>query len=320
MGGFFSALGKSLAERWLSLLALPGALFVVVTVMAKTLGWIHPFRWAALADHLTHWAQAAVMRSVGGQVLVLLAFLAAAAGTGAVAQTLGSVVERLALAEGWQHWPPPTRDVANWLVQRRRARWDPLALAYASERAARREAIVARHLAGGRSQTIEETAAATKARDDAYRAMLPISIERPDRPTWTGDRINAVRVRLNRDLHLDIGVIWPYLWLELPGDVRQEITAARAALSRAATLMAWGTLYLLLTSLWWPALLIGASTILVGRARLRAAAHEYAVLLEAVTRSRADDLAARTWYTPDQYERVTSQLQGSPPTVPQPRS
>jgi hypothetical protein len=43
-----------------------------------------------------------------------------------------------------------------------------------------------------------------------------ISVERPERPTWCGDRINAVSLRLERDHHLDPAIVWPFLEPALP--------------------------------------------------------------------------------------------------------
>ncbi len=53
--------------------------------------------------------------------------------------------------------------------------------------------------------------------------MLRIATEAPDRPTWSGDRIHAVTVCLERDLHLDLPLVWPHLWLTL----RENCRAAR---------------------------------------------------------------------------------------------
>ena len=67
-------------------------------------------------------------------------------------------------------------------------------------------------------------------------------LEEPTCPTWSGDRIHAATVRVERDHHLDLATVWPYLWLTMPDSTRAEITAARDALSRATTLAGWGLL------------------------------------------------------------------------------
>ncbi|MER0241291.1 hypothetical protein AAHZ94_04480, partial [Streptomyces sp. HSW2009] len=160
------------------------------------------------------------------------------------------------------------------------------------------------------------------ARHAAERAMTRISMEKPDRPTWCGDRLNAVAVRLERDQHLDLATTWPHLWLILPEETRTEITAARQALTRAATLAAWAVLYLLLTAWWWPAALVATAIALTAQARTRAATHTYALLLEATTRVHAHHLAGHLGLdptgplTPDIGDTLTRYLTPTSPPPP----
>ena len=87
----------------------------------------------------------------------------------------------------------------------------------------------------------------------SYRTWARIGLEEPDRPTWSGDRINAVIIRLDRDLNVNLADLWPYLLLQLPDQARTEIITARNDLSRAANLAGWALLYAPLTWFWWPA-------------------------------------------------------------------
>jgi hypothetical protein len=121
--------------------------------------------------------------------------------------------------------------------------------------------------------------------------MSRIATEPPDRPTWSGDRINAVTLRLDRDLHLDLAILWPYLWLTMPDATRTEITAARQALARAITFGAWALLYAPLTIWWWPAALLAAILAVTAWQHTRTATDTYAQLLEAATRLHTNDLA-----------------------------
>ena len=82
---------------------------------------------------------------------------------------------------------------------------------------------------------------------------MRISVERPERPTWTGDRIQAAVLRMDRDHWVDLAVVWPYLERVIPDRMRSDISDARAAVSRAAALAGWAALYALLTWWWWPA-------------------------------------------------------------------
>ena len=200
--------------------------------------------------------------------MVLLAgALASSAAVGLAAQGLGSVFERLALAAGWRAWPASLRRLADWQATSRRRRWD---IAHADYHQYYELAHQAR-IAGDRIDPTE--------RRKAYRARTRIAAERPDRPTWSGDRIRAASVRLDRDHHLDLATVWPYLWLTVPETIRAEITTARQALTRATTLGGWALLYAPLTALWWPAVVITAVLAVTAWQRIRTATDTYALLL-----------------------------------------
>ncbi|WP_336114933.1 hypothetical protein [Streptomyces sp. PTD9-10] len=274
-------LGKKLAEKWLTLLVLPGALYLAVGVAADRLGHAHPFDAARLADRVGAWAKAPALGTFGGQAVLLAAVGIAAAGVGVVAQALGSLVERLHLAADWPGWPAGARTWAHLATRRRQAR-----LRRRRELAGRARARV--HIADPTSRP-SALATAAEARAAAHR----VGAEEPVRPTWSGDRVHLAALRVRRDYGLDLAVLWPHLWLTLPDPPRAEVTAARQALARAATLTAWAVLYLPLALWWWPALLVAAVLALTGHHRFRAAADAYATLLEAVVRLHAADLARR---------------------------
>jgi hypothetical protein len=102
--------------------------------------------------------------------------------------------------------------------------------------------------------------------------------------------MNAVAVRLERDLHLAFSQVWPVLWLHFPEDVRTQITAARTVLWQASGLAAWTVLYAALTPIWWPAAPIALVMAFASRRRFRAAIEAYAELLEASVRLYAHSL------------------------------
>jgi hypothetical protein len=307
--GFLSEFGKKLAERWFSALVLPGALFLAVAAAAHTLGHGRPADLPHLADQVTAWANAPAVRGAGGQVVLLAAALAAAAVAGLVAQGLGVLVERLTLAAGWRDWPGPLQRGTGHLVARRLHRWNAAATRWhrLREEAARARA------RGRRADPAERHA--------AHRAMTRIAPEAPDRPTWCGDRLNAVAVRLERELRVDASVCWPDVWLILADATRAEVTAARQALTRATTLTAWAVLYLQLAWWWWPAVAVSGVLGLTGWRRTRAATDAYAVLLEAATRLHLRELADRlgldTTAAPKALgEAVTHHLSAGPPPPP----
>ncbi|GAB7186771.1 hypothetical protein ATKI12_6602 [Kitasatospora sp. Ki12] len=278
MGGLLSELAKKLADRWLSLLVLPGALYLAVAAVAVNLGHQHALDMSQLIGKITSYAKAPAVTTTGGQVVLLAAVLAGAAAVGIAAQALGALIERLVLAAGWRAWPNPFGDLAERWVRRRRQRWGT---AHATWHAEYQRA-KAPDPANRPDPMVRHRAART--RDQ-------IAVERPDRPTWSGDRVHAAALRLERDHHLDLATIWPHLWLALPDMVRSELTTARAALSRATTLAAWAVLYALLVVWWWPAAPLAVVLAATARHRTRTATDTYAQLLEAAARLHATDLA-----------------------------
>ncbi|MFJ8162346.1 hypothetical protein ACIRBY_15635 [Streptomyces sp. NPDC096136] len=282
MVDLLSTLGSKLAERWISLLALPGALYLAVAVAAHTLGHRHAFAVRQLTVQVDAWAKAPAAHTLGGQVVLLAAVLAGSAVVGLAAHALGSTVERVYLAADWLAWPSPLRRLAGRRVARRQVRWDAAAGVV-------RQGLGATIGAAVRNERRPQPDAA--ALDAARRAMDRIAAERPVRPTWSGDRIHAAAVRLDRDHHLDLATVWPALWLMLPDTARTEITDARQALTRATGLYAWALFYLPLSVWWWPAAPVAAVLAVIGRIRTRAATETYALLVEAAVRVHAAELA-----------------------------
>lgn len=273
-----SELGKQLADKWLSLLVLPGALFLAVAFAAYTLGWAHAFDAARLIHQVGTDAKSPVVTGVGGQVVLLVAVLAASAGIGIVAQAMGSLIETIVLAVGWREWPARLPALVERRVDSRQRRWKDAHKKYSRlYRQARAP-----------NPADRPTAAALHA---AARDRNRISSELPERPTWTGDRVSAAAIRLERDLHLDLATLWPHLWLILPEPDRTQITDARGDLSRAAALGGWAVLYTPLTWWWWPALPIAVTLAAVARHRIRVAVEAYALLLEASARLYVGTLA-----------------------------
>ncbi|WP_053619408.1 hypothetical protein [Nocardiopsis sp. NRRL B-16309] len=277
MDGLLTALGTKLTEKWLTLLALPGALYVAAAVGARTLGQVHPWDLGHLVDQITAWAEDPRIDTVAGQVVVFVAVVAASALVGLAAQGVSAALERVWFAADWASWPWFLPRVVAPVVGWRRERW---AGRYAAVEQARSPDHAFRSAEG---YTFEV----------AYDRMARTSVEEPQRPTWCGDRLHAVAQRLDRDHDLDLAVVWPHLWLVLPDPVRAEITEARQGLGRAVALVAWGVLYLGLVVWWLPAVLVFAVLCALGWWRTRSATEAYATLVEASVRLHAGDLAER---------------------------
>ncbi|MER6162404.1 hypothetical protein ABT147_44115 [Streptomyces sp. NPDC001868] len=311
MGAMLAELGKKLAERWMSLLVLPGVLYLAVSAAARALGHAHPFDLDRLTEQISEWAGAPAVRTVGGQVVLLAAVLVASAVVGLIATALGSLAEQLHLATNWYTWPPGIRHLARRVTRSRVDRWKAAAETW---HRLRDEAADAR-LRRERVDPLPRYAAQV--------AMTRISVECPERPTWSGDRIQAVAVRLERDYHLDLSSVWPHLWMVLPDTVRADITTARQTLTRATALTAWAVLYLCLAVWWWPATAVTAALALASWRRTRAAADVYAHLLEAAARTYIRALAEHLSLDPvpltqEFGDTVTLHLTPSPP--PRPRN
>ncbi|WP_063039982.1 hypothetical protein [Nocardia pseudovaccinii] len=280
MGGLWSELAKKLAEKWLSLLVLPGAFYLAVAGAALTLGHGHALDVGLLAHKITSYAKNPTVTATGGEVVLLVAILAGAAAVGLVAQTVGTFVEHVALAVEWDTWPRPVRQLARWSVARRKRRWDTAETIYNREF----RKMLAPDPADRPDSALRHRAARTRTR---------VAVERPERPTWSGDRVHAAAVRLDRDHHLDLATVWPSVWLILPDSIRDQITDARTALARATTLAAWSVLYSVLTVWWWPAALVGVVAAATARHRIHTATDAYATLLETATRLNAVYLATQ---------------------------
>ncbi|MFI9785993.1 hypothetical protein ACIHEI_21195 [Kitasatospora sp. NPDC051984] len=266
MADFLGELGKKLAERWIAMLAVPGALYLAVAFgVAGTLGHAHALDGRRLVGQVEAWARSPLASGTAGQAVLLVALLLGAAAAGLVAQALGSALEVVALSVGWRDWWRPARALAGHLMNRRLRRWN---------------AACARYRAGSE-----------RGSEDAYRAWSDIAVERPDRPFWTGDRLNATAIRLQRETGVYLPVVWPALWPSLPASASAELTAARADFSRAAALGGWAALYAMLAVWWWPAAPLAVGIALTARHRLRTAAATNAVLQETMVRRYAAELA-----------------------------
>jgi len=277
VAGFITTLSQKLAERWLALLVLPGALYLAAAGTAAALGqgFTRSLSLRALVHQVGVWAKAPAAVTTGGHIVLLGAVLAGSAAAGLAAQALGAAVESLSLAANWRAWPVPLRSLAKWRVDARRTKWTKASAAYQT---AREEAAQAR----SRGQYADPDK-----RRAAFRAVVGVARIQPDRPTWSGDRMHAMDEQLRAEPDVDLPEDWPTLWIGLEDAARKDITEARAALSRATTLGGWAVLYAVLVIWWWPALIIAAVAAVTARHRIRAAADTYAQLVTAVGRRYA---------------------------------
>ncbi|WP_328457534.1 hypothetical protein OG780_42555 [Streptomyces sp. NBC_00386] len=257
MNAFLSALGSKLAERWVSLLVLPGALFAAIAAAAFELGHRHALDERRLSHAAEDLAARYNHRPVSA-VLLAAAAAAAAAAIGLLARGLGSAVEKAWVMTGPAWLTSP-------LVRWRLKRWEHAQRAAVSAPAPERAGRVALRNA--------------------------IALTEPTRATWIGDRLRSVGVRIQGQYGLDFSFTWPRLWLILPDNCRGDVIAAREAMTGASTQCGWALLYLCLGVVWWPAALAGAALLLLGWRHGRETVSNLADLTESAVDLYAAELA-----------------------------
>ncbi|HEU5024101.1 MAG TPA: hypothetical protein VFV01_04190 [Spirillospora sp.] len=259
MNGLLGEIGKKLAERWVSLLALPGLLFLGSAIVAVTLGHSHALDVGMLSERITKWSTAPGKRSFGAAALLLTSVLLGSVMVGVVATALGSAVEML--------WTlPGERRPASWLADRRRKR----------------------------SRDAKEAADTAQSPEQLARAIATadrICLVEANRPTWIGDRLRVPYVRVALTYNLDLDACWPRLWLIVSADTRSELEAGRDSLASAARLGAWAVLYLALGFWWWPAVAVAVVLQTSALIKGRMSAANLADLVEASVDLHVGDIA-----------------------------
>jgi hypothetical protein len=255
---FLEQLGAKIADRWLANLLLPGFLWLCCAVAAAQLGWSH-----AVDPH----AVASLARGIAGertaaQALLLVAgTLGASAAAGLAAAGLAAVLRRA--------WTLPGAVMpARWLRQQRRRRWK-----------------AANDIAAGHGSDIlnaVDPAAATTWPEfrDAMARRDAIGLERPERPTWIGDRWLATGTRIRRAYGLDLTVVWPRLWTVLPDALRNDIATAQLAYKESSTTVSWAVFYGGVGLFWGPALIVAAGLAMTGVLQARDATRNLCELVE----------------------------------------
>ncbi|MGW0577151.1 hypothetical protein ACWD25_14515 [Streptomyces sp. NPDC002920] len=242
MTTFFGELAKKLAERWVSLLAIPGLLFLTVLLVGARLRWAHAVDVGYALDSLDklvadigRWPSARKTLGVAGLLL-------AAAAVGLAAGGLAAGVRLIWLGR----WPAP---LARWPSTVRRNRWDALV-----------DQRFELEKADGRTDEMQSVI------DDLAARANRIALARPAGPTWIGDRFTAVESIGHERYGLDLTFVWPAFWLVAPDHVRSEIEAAGGQFADATVRGAWASLYGLLALLWPPS---GAVAVVLGVAAWR---------------------------------------------------
>ncbi|MFE6554114.1 hypothetical protein ACFVHS_37830 [Streptomyces sp. NPDC057746] len=273
MGGFFQQLAKTLADRWISLLVLPGVFFLGGVWLAVSLGHGQAWNVVLLTRQAENAATTVADLPTGAQALLVVVVLAGAAGTGFVVQALAGVTRRIWLGQ----WPRPLGQLVAAQTARRRAQWHRLV---AERRALERAS------PGTRTREQQDEI------DTVAQRLTRLAMAEPGRATWMGDRIHAVESIAYHRYGLDLTYGWSRLWLVLPDATRTELTAAHSAFAAAVATGTWAVPYALLAVVWWPAMLVAAGIGLTGWARARAAVADFTTLTEAAVDLHGRTLAA----------------------------
>jgi hypothetical protein len=271
MNTFLTELADKLADKWVSLVIAPGLLFLTACVGGGDfLGQSHWGGWTRLYSRISNLSTSKPLHSAVVLGILVVAVLAGAAAAGLAARFLGDAINRMWLGR----WPRFFDFAANALTNSRRGRW------IKADDAHRTAMVTAAEMRVERMQGLEVQGdmpdlAAFRAKRNA------IGLERPQRPTWIGDRLLAVDTRVFRFYDLDLSFAWSRLWMTMTDTDRSDLTAAQGAFTAASRLVGWGILYLVLGLWWWPSAIIGVCVVLGGWKRGRESASSCADLIEA---------------------------------------
>ncbi|MFD5728313.1 hypothetical protein ACFWMT_19780 [Streptomyces sp. NPDC058368] len=277
MNSVLAGIGTRLADRWAGTLLLPSLLWTALLAVATRLGQTHPFDKERLGAWLDQLSARPAAHAPGTLVLAAGMYFLAAAGVGLFADALSGMVQRL--------WAiPADRPLTAWLLRRRQRRWDE---------ATRQLKAAILQAAQSVPTAIDPDRAAARVRR-CQRRRAGLGPARPVFPTQVGDRFARAGMRIAEVNGLeDLSLVWPRLWAVLPNELRADVTAARAAHSANARLVAWGLLYTALAAIWWPAALIGTTVVVIAMLRAPAGADSLAELIETAADLCVTDLADR---------------------------
>jgi hypothetical protein len=247
---FWEGAGSKVADRLVAALLGPALIFWA----GGALAWIVRFGWPATLAGLTpiiEHGELAAFVAIPTLVVVSAALEAAL------------VLPTLRLLEGYGPlWSPLRATALGWTnarASRARAKWQALA-----------ELEPGSLSAAQRAEYVEL---------DLRLRRFPVNAA--DRmPTTLGNVLRAAERRPTEKYGLDAVICWPRLWLILPDDVREQISAARAELDTGARIWLWGFFFLgwSILTLW--ALPIALLAMLSSGRWLVGAAETYGDLLE----------------------------------------
>lgn len=247
---FWSNIGEELAGEWLKHVFSPAFLFWGGGLGMYVLhnGWQELWQWLSGLE---------LVEQVALLVIALLVLILSSL----LMQRLRFNILRL--LEGYWPWlfrwlADKLADMQNWRFERWERNWNELKSREAA--LSRREAL-----------KLVELEMRTHYFPSAPKDLLPTAL---------GNTLKAAETTPTHKYGLDAFVCWPRLWLLLPDNTRDDLSAARQVLNTLVELWAWGLLFLiwLIGSPW--ALLVSVLWLLIARLLLLQAAMAYADLFE----------------------------------------
>ena len=276
MTAFLSAVAERLAERWMSLLVLPGLLLVATGAGGALLGQRGWHDWSALSRWVNDYAARPAAHAPGAVVLAAVAVLLASAAVGLLAQSLGRAVRTVWIGD----WPRRLAWAARPFVRRRTRRWELRNSRHELALEAKLQRRQDQGLDHGHGQDRPLPAGELPDTADLLRQRNAVALVRPGRPTWIGDRFRAVDLRVLSAYDLDLAAAWPRLALVLPPEVHAATDAGQERFAASARLGGWGLLYLVVGAWWWPSAVVGAVVCVVAWRRGRTTADALCWLIE----------------------------------------
>ncbi len=246
---FWESLGEDLAKRWVEHLFGPAGLFwlggVLLLALEQRVGEQAVAAWL----NLSAWVQGA------------LAVIAIAGVVGSALLMRLFVFPLLRVLEGY--WWRPLR---MWVTRRLAKRWQ--------KRYERARALKKRE-----SEALTEAEQLELIELEGWLHQYPRRVV-DLMPTGLGNLLRARELGPRDRYGLDAVVCWARLWGLLPGDLREDLMQARAALNRRVEAFGWGVLFLLwgCISLW--AIPVGVVWMLIAYAQAVRAAGPYGELVE----------------------------------------
>ncbi|MFL1428711.1 MULTISPECIES: hypothetical protein [unclassified Nocardiopsis] len=302
MNLLLAELGKKGAEHWWSLLALPGVLFLLAVAGSASVGFVGTdlltdVRAAPTALTELEGRARGLAGSTTVVVVVLVAIALAGHAAAVAARFLSLLVRAVWLSTASLPEKPeepetpeaPEKPETPEKPEKPGTSEKPETPEKPEKNDARRRWTPGRvwDRVEPRRRAIRRRQRRWDGRANDLIAQNRVSLVRPRRPTWMGDRMEALARRVYTDYGLDVSWTWPRLVLLLPDRPVEMVDGCRADLDRAVLLGGWGVLYLaaapviaLVSPAWWIPAAVGVICLVTAWRQARSAVDNLATLVE----------------------------------------